>query len=209
METWLVWNSAIREAFVPSGQPGDGALSVFAASNATDVAARKGLEMPPMKANQSNLRSILIGSLAGAVGLGAILALDEADKARIRLQFQEIADDAAISGVLVLADSVGPAEKVQHEAAVAATNQVTSRIPDARSTVTPSTTDKSVSVHLSAAGYPRLFGLIRSANPINVVGTASYVPPRQPQTHLTNRLDWKLKHAPSRLADSANLSVLW
>ena len=86
-----------------------------------------------------------------AIGWGAVLALDAVDQARTRSKLQQIADDAAISGVLALASNTQRGAYVaQHEATVAVTNQIERKIDRAGILVRPSSADSAVSVEVSA-----------------------------------------------------------
>ena len=77
-----------------------------------------------------------------AIGCGAVLALDAVDQARTRSKLQQIADDAAISGVLALASNTQRGAYVaQHQATVAVTNQIERKIDRAGILVRPSSAD--------------------------------------------------------------------
>jgi hypothetical protein len=124
-------------------------------------------------------------ALGVVIGSSVVLALDEVEQARTRSKLQQIADDAAISGVLALASNAQrEAYVAQHEATVAVTNQVESKIDGAGILVRPESTGSTVSVEVSAP----LQSLLHNGNPVTVTGKANYLPPAQPQEVLVNRL---------------------
>ena len=123
-----------------------------------------------------------------AIGWGAVLALDAVDQ-RTRAELQQIADDAAISGVLALASNTQRGAYVaQHEATVAVTNQIERKIDRAGILVRPSSADSAVSVEVSAPLQSPLQALLHNGKPVTVIGAANYLPPAQPQEVLENRL---------------------
>ena len=128
-------------------------------------------------------------ALGAVIGCGSRLALDAADRARTRSKLQQIADDAAIAGVLALASNGQRGAYVaQHQATVAVTNQIESKIDRADILVRPSSPDSIVSVEVSAPAQSPLHALLHNGKPVTVVGMASYLPPAQPQQALENRL---------------------
>jgi hypothetical protein len=111
------------------------------------------------------------------------------DQARTRSKLQQIADDAAISGVLALASNTQRGAYVaQHEATVAVTNQIERKIDRAGILVRPSSADSAVSVEVSAPLQSPLQALLHNGKPVTVIGAANYLPPAQPQEVLANRL---------------------
>jgi hypothetical protein len=91
---------------------------------------------------------------------------------------QEVADEAAISGVLALASNNDRGSAAaQHKAAMAAGNIVTNRINGAWVSITPGD-DLTLSVRISAPQQPHVLGW---GEPVEVVGTARYIPPEQEQ----------------------------
>jgi hypothetical protein len=118
------------------------------------------------------------------MGCGVVLVLDAADQARTRSKLQQMADDAAIAGVLALASN----GLAQHQATVAVTNQIESKINRAGILVRPSTADSIVSVEVSAPSQSSLHALLHNGEPVTVIGMANYLPPAQPQEVLENRL---------------------
>ena len=128
-------------------------------------------------------------ALGVVIGWGVVLALDAVEQARTRSTLQQLADDAAISGVLALASNAqGGANVAQHEATVAVTNQIESKIDRAGILVRPSSADSAVSVEVSAPSKSPLHALLHNGKPVTVIGTANYLPPAQPQEVLANRL---------------------
>jgi len=124
-----------------------------------------------------------------AIGWGAVLALDAVDQARTRSKLQQIADDAAISGVLALASNTQRGAYVaQHEATAAVTNQIERKIDRAGVLVRPSNADSAVSVEVSAPSQSSLHAILHNGKPVTVIGAANYLPPAQPQEVLANRL---------------------
>jgi len=124
-----------------------------------------------------------------AIGWGAVLAVNAADQARTRSKLQQIADDAAISGVLALASNTQRGAYVaQHEATAAVTNQIERKIDRAGVLVRPSNADSAVSVEVSAPSQSSLHAILHNGKPVTVIGTANYLPPAQPQEMLANRL---------------------
>jgi hypothetical protein len=127
-----------------------------------------------------------------AIGWGAVLALDAVDQARTRSKLQQIADDAAISGVLALASNTQRGAYVaQHEATVAVTNQIERKIDRAGILVRPSSADSAVSVEVSAPLQSPLQALLHNGKPVTVIGAANYLPPaprstRKPPTWLAD-----------------------
>jgi hypothetical protein len=123
------------------------------------------------------------------MGCGVVLVLDAADQARTRSKLQQMADDAAIAGVLALASNGQRGSYVaQHQATVAVTNQIESKINRAGILVRPSTADSIVSVEVSAPSQSSLHALLHNGEPVTVIGMANYLPPAQPQEVLENRL---------------------
>ena len=135
-----------------------------------------------------------------AVSLGAVLILDAIDEARVRSRLQEVADNAAVSGVLVLASNTerGPTVARQ-EATVAARNSIPDRFDAAWSTVEPGD-DLTLSVHIAAPQQSRVLGFLQADRPVEVIGNARYLPPAQHQeTHASaSRLKPARKYAQSR-----------
>jgi acyl-CoA synthetase (AMP-forming)/AMP-acid ligase II len=128
-------------------------------------------------------------ALGMVIGCGAVLVLDAADQARTRSKLQQIADDAAIAGVLALASNGQRGTYVaQQQATVAATNQIESKIDRAGILVRPSSADSIVSVKVSAPSQSSLHALLHNGKPVTVIGMANYLPPAQPQEALENRL---------------------
>jgi hypothetical protein len=82
----------------------------------------------------------------------------------------------------------------QHEASIAASHVIVNRVDGAWSTIAPSD-DLTISVRLSAPQQSRLLGFTQSGSPVEVIGTATYLPPAQHQEALANRLYWKPKYA--------------
>ena len=128
-------------------------------------------------------------ALGMVIGCGVVLVLDAADQARTRSKLQQMADDAAIAGVLALASNGQRGSYVaQHQATVAVTNQIESKINRAGILVRPSTADSIVSVEVSAPSQSSLHALLHNGKPVTVIGMANYLPPAQPQEVLENRL---------------------
>jgi hypothetical protein len=135
----------------------------------------------------------LIGAIAGC--LGAVLALDSFEHSRVRSQLQEVADSAALAGVLALASNPNQEAGVANRAAtIAATQEVEKRTgPGAVAfLVKPSKSDDlTISVHLSEPELSTLHAFLYGAPP-DVVGHANYSPPTDPQPQMANRLHgWK------------------
>jgi hypothetical protein len=124
-----------------------------------------------------------------AIGWGAVIALDTVDQARMRSRLQNIADDAAVAGVLMLASLAeqGP-DVAQRAATKAATDQVIGRTGANPISVRPSSSNLTVSVEVSAPSPLRISGLLHDATAIDVIGTASYLPPVEQPELLANRL---------------------
>jgi hypothetical protein len=123
-----------------------------------------------------------------AIGWGAVIALDTVDQARIRSRLQNVADDAAVAGVLMLASFAEQEPGVAQRAATkAATDQVIGRTGANPISVRPSSTSLTVSVEVSAPPLP-IYGLLHNAMPVDVIGTARYSPPAQQPEALANRL---------------------
>jgi hypothetical protein len=132
-----------------------------------------------------------------SIGWGAVLALDALERARSTLQ--QLADDAAISGVLALASNAQRGANVaQHAATVAVTNQIESKIDRAGILVRPSSPDSIVSVEVSAPSQSPLHTLLHNGKPVTVTGTANYLPPAQPQEVLANRFRGWRNYAQSK-----------
>jgi hypothetical protein len=145
---------------------------------------------------KSHWLALIVGFIS-LCGLGGVLAIDSIEYARERSQLQKVADDAAISGVLALASNIERGTTAaQHEAFIAASH-VINRVDGAWGTIAPSD-DLTISVRLSVLQRSRLLGFIQNESPVEVVGTATYLPPPQPQEALANRLYWKPKYAQSR-----------
>jgi hypothetical protein len=121
------------------------------------------------------------------IGCGVVLVLDAADQARTRSKLQQIADDAAIAGVLALASNGQRGYVAQHQATVAVSNQIESKIDRAGILVRPSSADSIVSVEVSAPSQSSLHALLHNGKPVTVIGKANYLPPAQPQEVLENR----------------------
>src|SRR5262245_58794008 len=117
-----------------------------------------------------------LGLIVG--GLLAIGAAQYLTTVSARSHLQEVADEAAISGVLALASNhERGSATAEHEAAIAAGNIVTNRINGAWVSITPMD-DLTLSVRISAPQQPHLLG---QGEPVEVVGTATYIPPEQQQ----------------------------
>ena len=133
----------------------------------------------------------LSGAIAGCVG--AVLTLDAIDHTRVRSQLQEVADNAALAGVLALASNPNQ-EAAMRAATVAATQEVEKRADPGAVTflVAPSKSDLAVSVRVSSPEPSRLYAFLHGANPTDVVSHANFSPPTDPQPRMTNRLHgWK------------------
>jgi hypothetical protein len=138
----------------------------------------------------------LIGCFALLCGLGGALTIASVEYARVHSQLQNVADDAAISGVFALASNAERGTTAaQHEAFIAASHVITG-VDGAWSTIAPSD-DLTISVRISAPQQSRLLGLIKNGSPVEVIGTATYLPPTQHQEALANRLYWKPRYAQS------------
>lgn len=128
----------------------------------------------------------LIGAIAGCVGV--VVALDAIEHTRIRSQLQNVADSAALAGVLALA-STQETDDAQRAATLAARQDVEKRTrPRAVAFfVEPSKSDMTVSVRLAERKSSRLHSLL-FGHPTDVVGHANYLPSTDPQPQTTNRL---------------------
>jgi hypothetical protein len=121
-------------------------------------------------------------ALGMVIGCGAVLVLDAADQARTRSKLRQIADDAAIAGVLALASNGQRGAYVaQHHATVVVTNQIKSKIDRAGILVWPSSADSIVSVEVSMPSQSSWHALLHQGKLVTVVGMANYLPPAQPQ----------------------------
>ncbi len=118
------------------------------------------------------------------------------ERARARAGLQEIANEAALAGLMSLKDSVGQSDAQRADAAIAASRAVTDRIGDAQASVSASVAPVAVSVVLSER-KPGLLGHINGS--IYVVGKAGYLSPSPDgsQVRLRNRLNWKILTARS------------
>jgi hypothetical protein len=120
-------------------------------------------------------------ALGVVIGSSVVLALDAVEQARTRSKLQQIADDAAISGVLALASNAQrEAYVARHEATVAVTNQVESKIDGAGILVRPESAGSTVSVEVSAP----LQSLLHNGKPVTVIGKANYLSPSSHKKHL-------------------------
>jgi hypothetical protein len=127
----------------------------------------------------TKLGLVFLGLVFGGTALLATDAAGYLTMVSARSHLQEVADDAAISGVLALASN--KARRIaaaQHEAAIAARNIITSRIDDAWVSITSKDDDLGLSVRISVPQQPRILGL---SGPVEVVGTARYIPPGEQQ----------------------------
>jgi hypothetical protein len=132
----------------------------------------------------------LMGAIAGCVG--AVLALDAIEHTRVRSQLQNVADSAALAGVLALASNQETAD-AQRAATLAATQDVEKRThPGAVAfLVEPSKSDMTVSVRLAEPESSKLHSLLYGP-PTDVVGHANYLPATDPQPQTANRLQgWR------------------
>ncbi len=132
----------------------------------------------------------LIGAIAGCVG--AVLALDAIEHTRVRSQLQNVADSAALAGVLALASN-HEADDAQRAATRAAKQNIekTTHPGAVAFLVAPSKSDMTVSVRLSEPESSRLHSLLYGPA-TDVVGHANYLPATDPQRQTTNRLQaWR------------------
>jgi hypothetical protein len=126
----------------------------------------------------TKLGLVFLGLTFGGTTLLGISSAQYLTTVSARSQLQEVADEAAISGVLALASNQGRGiATAQYEAGIAASHIITSRIDGAWSSVTPRD-DLTLSVRISASQQPGILGL---GEPVEVVGTARYLPPGQQQ----------------------------
>jgi hypothetical protein len=143
----------------------------------------------------TKLGRVFLGLTFGGTTLLGISAAQYLTTVSARSHMQKVADDAAISGVLALVSNQDRGiARAQYEAAIAASHIITRRIDGAWSSVTPGD-DLTLSVRISASQQP---GILGRGEPVEVVGTARYLPPGQQQEALANRLNWKIQYAQSR-----------
>jgi hypothetical protein len=127
----------------------------------------------------TKLGLVFLGLMFGGTALLATGATSYLIAVSARSHLQQVADDAAISGVLALASNKARGlATAQREAAIAAGNTITSRIDDAWVSITPKDDDLALSVRISVPQQPHILGLSR---PVEVVGTARYITPAQQQ----------------------------
>jgi hypothetical protein len=143
----------------------------------------------------TKLGLVFLGLTFGGTTLLGISAAQYLTTVSARSHVQQVADDAAISGVLALASNKDRGiAMAQYEAAIAASHIITSRIDGAWSSVTPRD-DMTLSVRISTSQQAGILGL---GGAVEVVGTARYLPPGQRQEALADRLNWKTQYAQSR-----------
>jgi hypothetical protein len=113
----------------------------------------------------------------------------------MRSQLQEVADSAALAGVLALASKTNQETGVAKRAAtIAATQEVEKRtdLGAVAFLVEPSKSDLTVSVRVPEREPSRLHAFMYGAHPTDVAGHANYSPPIDPQPRMANRLHgWK------------------
>jgi hypothetical protein len=137
----------------------------------------------------TKLSLVFLGLILGGTAL--LAAAGYLTMVSARSDLQEVADEAAISGVLALASNKERgAATAQREAAIAASNIITSRIEGAWVSITPKDDDLALSVRISAPHQARILGL---SGPIEVVGAARYLSPAQQDFAQASENGWNHK----------------